>query len=168
MFIEDDKVTGGPGHRRELEPLTVVGAPDVLAGRPTPTGVAVVGAKKGVHGDAAGAGIPTNGTLGRTGVMITRAFVNAQVASQVRGQNAVLDELDVSIHGGGVPTHHVVDPVPEGLAGHLGSSFDDSEVVSDAILAIMGVHDPTQRQLSGVAQAHDALSFYLGPAQSRQ
>jgi len=41
-------------------------------------------------------------------------------------------------------------------------------VFDQHVVVVVGIHDPSQRQLAGVAQAHDALGFGLGPAQGGQ
>src|SRR6266478_2237726 len=116
MFINDHKKVGWVAYARELEPLTVVGISGVVSRSPGAIGIAAIRAEKAVHGHAACPGGPPEGALRCAGVVVGRALVNAEIAADVTGQNAVPDKAGVDVHWVGVPTHHIVDPVSEGIA----------------------------------------------------
>ena len=168
MFIDGHKELGRLVYGRELQPLTVVGGPGVASLSPGTGGIAVIRAEKGVHGHAPCPAGPPAGALRCAGVVVGRALVNTEIAAEVTGQNAVLDQERVGVHGVGAPAHHIVDPVSESIAGDFGSCFDHSEVVGDPVFIVVRVHYPAEHELLRIVEATDALRLALGSAKNRQ
>jgi hypothetical protein len=168
MFINGHKEPGWLAYKSELQPLTVVGEEVVASLSPGASGIAAIWAEKGVHGHAPHPAGPPAGALRCAGVVVGRALVNAEIAAEVTGQNAVLDQECVGVHGVGAPTHHIVDPVSEGIASDFGSRFDHSEIVGDPVFIVIRVHHPAEHELLRIVEATDGLRPAPSPAQSRQ
>lgn len=161
-------------HVRRSDELAIapVKGPTGASGRIV-IGVIIGSSEKGVHRNASEPLFPALRSLRRAEEVIGGAFVDADRAVGVGGQNTILYPSDVGDASSrqrvvGRPSHEVVDPVVELSGGNGFCGSGNGEVVGASFVVVAGVKYPAEDELFVVADASDGFGLFFGLAKSRQ
>jgi len=94
---------------------------------------------------------------------VSRAVVDPDILANLGSQQTHLEVQRVRVFIRAV-THHVRHPV----IGTIVYSGSDRPVIDYPVVVVIGVHDPSQRQLLRIVQAIDAFRLLLSLRQGRQ